>query len=196
MARVLVACEFSGRVREAFKEKGHYAMSCDLLPTEIEGNHYQGNVLDILDDEWDLMVCHPPCTYTALSGMHWTQRGLRDPKLTDEAVDFAVALIESGIPKVCLEQPMSVLTKRYRKHDQVIQPWQFGEDAQKKTCLWLKGLPPLEETEYVPPTQYGLIWKYANQSPSGCNSLRNKQDRSRTFVGIARAMAEQWSPLL
>lgn len=196
MARVLVACEFSGAVRDAFTTEGHYAVSCDLLPSETLGNHYQGSVLDVLGEGWDLMVCHPPCTYMALSGMHWTQRGLRDPKLTEDAVEFAMRLITAPIPRICLEQPMSVLASRYRKQDQIIQPWQFGEDAQKKTCLWLKNLPLLEETEYVPPTQVGNLWMYANQTPSGNTKTNTGHERSRTYSGIARAMAKQWAPLL
>jgi len=148
--RVLVACEYSGRVREAFAKLGHEAMSCDLLPTDLAGNHYQGDVRDIVNDGWDLMIAHPPCTYLSVSGMHWTTRGLRDPKLTEDALDFVKELMSANIPKIAIENPISVISSRIRKPDQIIQPWHYGEDASKKTCLWLKGLPKLEiNTEQV-----------------------------------------------
>lgn len=142
--KVLVACEYSGRVRDAFTALGHDATSCDLLPTDSEGKHYQGDVRDILNEGWDIMIAHPPCTYLSVSGMHWTTRGLRDPKLTEDALDFVKELMTTNIPKIAIENPISVISSRIRKPDQIIQPWHYGEDASKKTCLWLKGLPKLE----------------------------------------------------
>jgi hypothetical protein len=142
--KVLIACEYSGKVRDAFLAAGHEAVSCDLLPTENPGPHYQGDVLDILDEGWDLMVAHPPCTYLSVSGMHWTTRGLRDPKLTEDALSFVQRLMDAPIDRIAVENPISVISSRIRKPDQIIQPWWFGEDASKKTCLWLKNLPKLE----------------------------------------------------
>lgn len=146
--KVLVACEYSGTVREAFARRGYQAVSCDLLPTEQEcssgSKHYQGDVRDILYDGWDLMVAHPPCTYLSVSGMHWTARGLRDPQLTEDALDFVRLLLDAPIERIALENPISVISSRIRKPDQVIQPWMYGHDASKKTCLWLKNLPLLQ----------------------------------------------------
>lgn len=142
--KILVACEYSGRVRDAFIAKGHNAMSCDLLPTDSPGPHYQGDVFDIIEDGWDLMIAHPPCTYLAVSGMHWTTRGFRDPQLTEDALTFVQRLMDAPIDRIAIENPISVISSRIRKPDQIIQPWWFGEDASKKTCLWLKNLPRLE----------------------------------------------------
>jgi site-specific DNA-cytosine methylase len=192
MFRVLVACEFSGVVREAFKAKGCYAMSCDLLDTEIPGEHYKGDVRDVLNDGWDLMIAHPPCTFLSVSGMHWTTRGLRDPQLTEDALDFVKLLLEAPIEKICLENPVSVISSRIRKPDQIIQPWMFGHDISKKTCLWLKNLPKLEPTDLI------IRNRYSNQTPSGQNKLGPSPDRwkerSKTYQGIAEAMANQWTP--
>jgi hypothetical protein len=161
--QVLVACECSGRVRDAFIRRGHDAISCDLLPTDAPGPHYQGDVRDMLrDDYWsrefdyqigqfDLLIAHPPCTYLCRSGMHWTARGLRDPQLTEDALDFVRTLLDAPIPRICLENPVGAISPRIRKPDQIISPFQFGEDASKKTCLWLKGLPLLEPTQFVEP---------------------------------------------
>ncbi len=142
--KVLVACEYSGRVRDAFLALGHDAMSCDLLPTDVPGPHYQGDVFDIINDGWDLMVAHPPCTYLSVSGMHWTTRGLRDPQLTEDALQFVQRLMDAPIKHIAIENPISIISSRIRKPDQIIQPWWFGHDASKKTCLWLKNLPKLE----------------------------------------------------
>lgn len=194
--RVLVACEFSGTVRDAFISKGHDAMSCDLLPTEKPGPHYQGDVTDIINDGWDLMIAHPPCTYLSVSGMHWTNRGLRDPKLTEDSLDFVRILLNSGIDKIALENPVSIISSRVRKPDQVIQPWQFGHDASKKTCLWLKNLPVLKPTKIIEPRIVMGKKRWGNQTDSGQNKLPPSKDRwkirSATFQGIADAMAEQW----
>lgn len=194
--RVLVACEYSGRVRDAFRSKGHDAISCDILPTDVEGPHYQGDVLDILNDGWDLMIAHPPCTYLSVSGMHWTTRGLRDPKLTEDALEFARRLLEAPIEKIALENPISVISSRIRKPDQIIQPWQFGHDASKKTCLWLKNLPLLQPTHIVDPRIIDGKKRWGNQTDSGQNKLAPSEDRwkirSETYHGIADAMAQQW----
>jgi hypothetical protein len=196
--RVLIACEFSGTVRDAFLRKGHYALSCDLLPCEssASGDHYQGNVLDILDHGWDLMIAHPPCTYLSVSGMHWTRRGLRDPKLTEDALGFVRALMGAPIARIAIENPVSILSSRIRKPDQIVQPWQFGHDASKKTCLWLKNLPPLRPTSIIEPRIISGRKRWGNQTDSGQNRLGPSADRwkvrSATYQGIADAMAAQW----
>jgi hypothetical protein len=193
--RVLVACEYSGTVRDAFIRRGHYAASCDLLPSESPlGDHYQCSVLDILDHGWDLMIAHPPCTYLSVSGMHWTTRGLRDPKLTEDALEFVQQLMDAPIPRIAIENPVSIISSRIRKPDQIIQPWWFGHDASKKTCLWLKNLPLLQPTDMLPGD---AKTRRANQTPSGQNKLGPSKDRwkirSATYQGIADAMAAQWS---
>jgi len=197
--RVLVACEYSGVVRDAFIQAGHEAMSCDLLPTEVPGPHYEGSILDILDNGWDLMIAHPPCTYLSVSGMHWTTRGLRDPKLTEDALEFVKLLMQAPIPKIAIENPVSVISSRIRKPDQIIQPWQFGHDASKKTCLWLKGLPLLTPTKAVEPRVVDGKKRWANQTDSGQNRLPPSKNRwkirSATYQGIAQAMVEQWGNL-
>ena len=195
--RVLVACEYSGVVRDAFIARGHDAMSCDLLPTEQPGPHYQGDVRDVLHDGWDLMIAHPPCTYLSVSGMHWTKRGLRDPQLTEDALGFVRLLLDAPIERIALENPVSVISSRIRKPDQIINPWQFGHDASKKTCLWLKGLQPLQPTDVVEPRLVNGSKRWGNQCDSGQNKLGPSEDRwkirSTTYPGIAAAMAEQWS---
>lgn len=194
--RVLVACEYSGRVRDAFLRNGHDAMSCDLLPTDVPGPHYQGDVRDVLSEGWDLMVCHPPCTYLTVAGMHWTKRGLRDPKLTEDALEFVGLLLGAPINRIALENPVSVISSRIRKPDQIIQPYQFGHDASKATCLWLKNLPPLRPTGFVEPRVVNGRNRWANQTDSGQNRLAPSSDRwkirSETYKGIADAMATQW----
>lgn len=185
--KVLIACEFSGRVRDAFIAKGHDAMSCDLLPTEQPGPHYQGDVLDILDAGWDLMIAHPPCTDLAVSGARYFKYKLCRQGM---ALEFVRELLNAPIEKIALENPVGVISTHIRKPDQIIQPWMFGEDASKKTCLWLKNLPPLLATNTI------IKQRYANQTPSGRNNLPPTPDRwklrSITYQGIADAMAEQW----
>lgn len=197
MAKVLVACEYSGVVRDAFRARGHDAMSCDILPTDAPGPHYQGDVLDILNDGWDLMIAHPPCTYLSVSGMHWTTRGLRDPKLTEDALAFVRALLGAPIPRIAVENPVSVISSRIRPPDQIVQPYQFGHDASKKTCLWLVGLPLLKPTDLIAPRVVDGKTRWGNQTNSGQNRLGPSEDRwkvrSRTYEGIAAAMAAQWS---
>lgn len=197
--KILVACEYSGRVRDAFIKNGHEALSCDLLPTDSPGPHYQGDVRDILGDGWDIMIAHPPCTYLSVSGMHWTKRGLRDPQLTEDALDFVRLLLDAPIPRIALENPISVISSRIRKPDQIITPYQFGHDASKKTCLWLKNLPPLKQTDYVEPRIIDGKPRWGNQTDSGQNKLAPSADRwkirSETYPGIAAAMADQWGNL-
>lgn len=194
--RVLVACEYSGTVRDAFAAAGHYAVSCDLLSSGAPGLHYQGDVAEVLDLEWDLMIAHPPCTYLAVSGMHWTTRGLRDPKLTEAALDFVKLLMSASIERIAIENPISVISSRIRKPDQVIAPYQFGHDASKKTCLWLKNLPQLSPTTFVEPRIVNGRPRWGNQTDSGQNKLAPSEDRwkirSTTYSGIAKAMADQW----
>jgi len=197
--KVLVACEYSGVVRDAFLRAGHYALSCDLLPCEstASGDHYQGDVRDVLDHGWDLMIAHPPCTYLSVSGMHWTKRGLRDPKLTEDALGFVRALMDAPIESIAIENPVSVISSRIRKPDQIVQPWQFGHDASKKTCLWLKNLPLLHATKIVEPRIINGRKRWGNQTDSGQNRLAPSADRwkirSATYQGIADAMAAQWA---
>jgi len=194
--KVLVACEYSGKVRDAFTKSGHFAMSCDLLPSDVPGLHYQGDVLNIINDGWDLMIAHPPCTYLSVSGMHWTTRGIRDPKLTEDALQFVQMLMDAPIKHIAIENPVSVISSRIRKPDQIIQPWWFGHDASKKTCLWLKNLPLLMPTNKLDGDNKT---RRANQTASGQNKLPPSKDRwkirSETYQGIADAMAEQWGKL-
>ena len=243
--RVLVACEFSGTVRDAFTALGHDAWSCDLLPTDSPGLHYQGDVLDLLegwtpvrfsrecdpegDDycqntqqdcgeckcygptqdgieytekngvllgrpedhpHWDLMIAHPPCTYLASSGLHWNGRIPGRSQLTTDSLTFVAQLLNAPIEKIALENPIGRINTAIRKPDQIVQPWMFGEDASKSTCLWLKNLPKLEPTNVIKKERYG------NQTPSGQNKLGPSPDRwkirSKTYQGIADAIAAQW----
>ncbi len=144
--RVLIACEFSGTVRDAFIRRGHEALSCDLLPTESPGPHHQGDVREILNDGWDLMVAHPSCQFLAVSGARWMAQRR---KKTEEALDFVRLLLKAPIPHIALENPVSIISTRIRKPDQIIQPWMFGHGETKATCFWLKNLPKLEPTDVV-----------------------------------------------
>lgn len=195
--KVLVACEFSQTVCNAFRDKGHDAWSCDLL--ETLGNpkyHIQGDVFDILDDGWDLMIAHPPCTYLSSSGLHWNKKDLSRQKLTDEAIEFVKKLFYCNIPKIAIENPIGCLSTKMEKPSQIIQPYEFGEDASKRTCLWLKNLPKLVGTKYVPPRMVDGKPRWANQTDSGQNRLGPSEDRwklrSLTYKGIAEAMANAW----
>jgi hypothetical protein len=189
--KVLVACEFSGIVREAFAKKGHDVMSCDLLPTEQPGNHYQGDVRDILDEGWDLMIAHPPCTHLAVSGARWFKNKQVEQK---EAIDFFMCLVNAHIERIAIENPVSIMSTHYRKPDQIIQPWMFGHEATKTTCLWLKHLPILRPTTVVGKGKRHIT-KSGKSLPDWYNippiEGRSKM-RSITFTGIAEAMAEQW----
>lgn len=179
--RVLIACEFSGTVRDAFRARGHDAVSCDLLPTDSPGPHIQGDVLEVLGQGWDLMVAHPPCTHLAVSGARWFHRKQQEQQ---EALAFVRALLDAPIPKIALENPVSIISSRIRKPDQTIQPWMFGHGETKATCLWLKNLSLLTPTAIVE----GREARVHKMPPS----LNRWKERSRTYQGIARAMAAQW----
>jgi site-specific DNA-cytosine methylase len=179
--KILIACEYSGTVREAFSKLGHDAWSCDILETEIPGNHLQCDVREILGDGWDMMIAHPPCTHLAVSGARW----FKDKKVEQaEALEFVRLLLAAPIKRIALENPISIISSHIRKPDQIIQPWQFGHGETKATCLWLQNLPKLQPTNIVEGREQ-RIWKM----PPGENRWK---ERSRTFEGIAQAMANQW----
>lgn len=179
--KVLIACEFSGTVRDAFLKRGHDALSCDLLPSETPGPHYQGDVRDILNNGFDLMIAHPPCTHLAVSGARWFALKRKEQ---EAALDFVRLLMAAPIPRFALENPISIISSKIRKPDQIIQPWQFGHGETKATCLWLKGLPLLKPTAIVS----GRVGRVHYLPPSP----ERWRERSRTYQGIADAMAEQW----
>jgi hypothetical protein len=181
----LIACEYSGVVRDAFTAKGHYAMSCDLLPSETPGMHHKGDVRDLLFDAWDLLIAHPPCTHLSVSGARWFKDKLPEQA---EALDFVQLLLEAPIARIALENPISIISSRIRKPDQIIQPWQFGHGETKATCLWLKNLPALVPTDIVEGREARV-----HKMPPGPDRWK---DRSRTFIGIAAAMADQWGETL
>lgn len=194
--RVLVACEYSGTVRDAFKAKGHDAWSCDILPTDKEGQHYQCDVREVLDKEWDLMIAHPPCTYLTNSGVTWLHRDPSRWQKLDEAAEFFRTLLNAPIPRICIENPIMHKHAKERigvHQSQVIQPWMFGHMEQKATCLWLKGLPLLKPTNDVK----AEMLKLPDSQRQRLHYLPPSKDRwkirSTTFQGIADAMAEQWS---
>jgi hypothetical protein len=195
--RVLIACEYSGRVREAFRARGHDAWSCDLLPAD-DGSpyHYTQDVLPLLTGDWDMLIAFPPCTYLCSSGLHWNTRRPERALLTKDALDFVRALLDAPIPKIALENPVGCISTRIRPYDQKIQPYQFGEDASKQTCLWLKNLPHLQPTRYVEPRMVNGKPRWGNQTDSGQNRLGPSEDRwkirSMTYQGIADAMARTW----
>lgn len=179
--RVLVACEYSGAVRDAFRARGHDAVSCDLLPTDAPGPHYQGDVRDVLGDGWDLMVAHPPCTHLAVSGARWFKHKQAEQA---QALEFVRLLLAAPIPRIALENPVSIISSRIRKPDQVIQPWQYGHGETKATCLWLKNLPLLRPTDVVEGREARI-----HRMPPSPDRWKL---RSATFPGIAAAMADQW----
>ena len=183
MLKVLVACEYSGRVRDAFIKRGHFAMSCDLLPTDVPGLHYQGNVFDVIGRGWDLMIAHPPCTHLAVSGArHFAAK--RASGVQQEALEFVRNLLDAPIPRIALENPVSIISSQIRKPDQIIQPWQFGHGETKATCLWLKGLVKLKPTNIVEGREAKV-----HLMPPGPDRWKK---RSTTYQGIADAMAMQW----
>jgi len=182
--RILVACEYSGTVRDAFIRSGHDAVSCDLLPTDVPGPHYQGSVLDIINDGWDMMIAHPPCTHLAVSGARWFREKQTEQA---EALDFVRLLMDADIPRIAIENPVSIISSRIRKPDQIIQPWQFGHGETKATCLWLKNLPKLTPTNIVE----GREARIHKMAPSP----NRWKERSKTYQGIADAMAAQWGIL-
>ena len=183
--RVLVACEYSGRVREAFRKLGHDAWSCDLLESEDGSDyHFQGDVMQVIkSSSWDLMIAHPPCTHLAVSGArHFARK--RESGEQQEAIDFFMALANADIPMMAIENPVCIMSSVWRKPDQIIQPWQFGHGETKATCLWLKGLPKLTPTNIVEGREARI-----HKMPPGPSRWK---ERSRTFQGIADAMAKQW----
>ena len=198
--RVLLACEFSGVVRDAFHRKGHYAVSVDLLKTERpdwtldrftqirtynenRGIHIQGDVLDVINSDWDMMIAFPPCTHLAVSGARWFKEKQKDGR-QQQGIDFFMKLANADIPKICIENPIGIMSTQYRKPDQIIQPWQFGHGETKATCLWLKGLPKLQPTDIVD----GREARIHKMPPSKARGYL----RSITYQGIADAMADQW----
>ena len=216
--RVLVACEYSGRVRDAFRSRGHDAMSCDLLPTDVDGPHNRGDIMDVLHDGWDLMIAHPPCTYLTIAA-EWAYKDEQKKKIKpgtlvgqarrearEEAIKFVIALANAPIERIAIENPVGVLSSRWREPDQFIQPYEYGEDASKKTCLWLKNLPKLTPTGVFPqrlaPSADGRSYsfRWGNQTDSGQNREPPSDDRwkvrSTTWQGWADAMAEQWGGLI
>jgi hypothetical protein len=197
--KVLIACEFSGIVRDAFKHAGHDAWSCDLLPTERPGQHLQQPVEQILDAGWDLMIAHPPCTYLSRAGARWWNQPERQ-KLADAAAEFVFMLRDAPIPRIAIENPIGQLNKRWRYPDQTIQPWQFGHPYTKATCLWLKNLPPLEPTLIHPGPYQAFLrsntgWNARKGGKTQRGVVHSPKDASRTFQGIALAMAAQWGSL-
>lgn len=182
---VLIGCEYSGSVRDAFIAMGHNAMSCDLLDTDVPGPHYKGSVFDVIDYPWDLAIFHPPCTHLSVSGARHFEEKRMDGR-QQAAVSFFMSLVRRSahIPKTAFEQPISIMSTMWRKPDQIIQPWMFGHGETKATCFWLKGLLPLEATNIVE----GREARIHNMPPS---EDRWKL-RSATFQGVAKAMAEQW----
>lgn len=189
--RVLIACEYSGTVRDAFIRAGHDAVSCDLLPTEKPGPHYEGDVFDIIGDGWEMMIAHPPCTHLAVSGARWFGEKRQQQK---NALDFVRRLMDAPIPRICIENPVSIISSRIRKPDQIIQPYMFGHEATKTTCLWLKNLPLLAPTDVVEKGERHVT-KSGKSLPKWYNlppSPDRWKERSRTFEGIAEAMAAQW----
>ena len=203
--RVLIACEYSGRVREAFRKRGHDAWSCDLLPAEDDSPfHFQEDVGPVLERGWDLVIAHPPCQYLAVSGLHWNARLPARAAHAAEAVEFFMQFTRLSC-RWAIENPIGCMSSLFRKPDQIIQPYQFGHDASKRTCLWLNNLPLLIPTKQFPPRMVGDKARWGNQTDDGQNVVytpkgtvmawndkRLWKERSRTFQGIAEAMADQW----
>ncbi len=191
--RVLIACEFSGRVRDAFIKKGHDAWSCDLLPTESPGPHIEGNVLEVLNDGWDLMIAHPPCTHLACSGAVWFPEKIADGR-QQQAIDFFLDLAYANINKICIENPVGIMSTHFRLPDQTIQPYEYGNPHRKRTCLWLKNLPLLRPTKIVEPELITLKNGKTMDRTYAClwSSPDRGKLRSVTYSGIAEAMASQW----
>ena len=193
--KVLVACEYSGIVRDAFTSKGHDAWSCDILPTESPGNHFQGDVLEHLDKGWDIMIAHPPCTHLAVSGARWFTEGKKPWSLQEDALDFVRKLLNAPIDKIALENPVSVISTKIKKPNQIIQPFEYGHDVTKRTCLWLKNLPNLKPTKIVKPDIVLVNGKKMSRMHYESFKLPSKERskvRSKFYTGIAEAMADQW----
>jgi hypothetical protein len=202
--KVLIACEYSGATRDAFKDAGHYAVSCDLLPTDVPGFHHRCDVFDVISEGWDLMIAHPPCTYLCSSGLHWNKRpegiAINREGKTLEALDFVRRLMTVDIPYIAIENPIGRIGTAIRKADQFIQPHEFGHNASKRTGLWLKGLPKLTPTAYIEPRIVQGKKRWANQTDSGQNALPPSKDRwkirSTTYGGWSKAMADQWGEFI
>lgn len=190
--KVLIACEFSGTVREEFRKLGHDAWSCDLLPTEIEGKHIQGDCMEIINDGWDLMIAHPPCTHLAVSGAAWFKNKQNEQL---EALVFVENLMTCNIPRIAIENPVSVISSWIRKPEQIIQPYHFGHMERKTTCLWLKNLPKLNHETDLEYEVKKLPEKLQNPLHYLPPSPDRWKLRSKTYKGIAKAMAEQWGKL-
>jgi len=193
--KILVACEYSGIVRDAFTAKGHDAWSCDILPTESPGNHFQGDVLEHLDKGWDIMIAHPPCTHLAVSGDRWFTEGKKPWSLQEDALDFVRKLLNAPIDKIALENPVSVISTKIKKPNQIIQPFEYGHDVTKRTCLWLKNLPNLKPTKIVKPDIVLVNGKKMSRMHYESFKLPSKERskvRSKFYTGIAQAMAYQW----
>lgn len=189
--KILIACEFSGRVRDAFRAKGHDAISCDILPSDSPGPHYQGDVFDILGELWDMMIAFPPCTHLAVSGAkHFAAK--RADGRQQQGIDFFMALANADhIPKIAIENPIGIMSSIWRKPDQVIQPWEHGDPFQKSTCLWLKGLPLITPTNIVSKGDF-YISPQGKKLPKWYSDNKSAKNRSTTFQGIANAFASQW----
>lgn len=191
--KILVGCELSGIVRDSFIKKGHNAISCDILPSDKPGPHYQGDIIDIIYDGWDAAIFFPTCTYLCSSGLHWNKRVKGRQEKTELSLEFVRLLLTAPIEKIALENPIGCISSRIRKPDQIIQPWQFGHPESKSTCLWLKNLPLLKPTNILKKPSSG---RWDNQTPSGQNKLGPSDNRakirSKTYKGIADAMAQQW----
>ena len=190
--KVLIACEYSGRVRDAFIAQGHDAISCDILPTDSPGPHYQGDVRDILEDGFDLMIAHPPCTHLAVSGAKHFWRKEKEQK---EALNFVRLLMNCNIPRWCIENPISIISSRIRPPDQIIQPYEYGDPFQKSTCLWLKNLPLLKPTKIVDKGEF-YISPSGKKLPKWYSEDKSWISRSRTFQGIANAFGNQWGAMV
>jgi hypothetical protein len=197
--RVLIACEFSGTVREAFAKLGHDAWSCDLEPTSLPGNHYQGDMFDIVNDGWDLIIAHPPCTHLAVSGARHFEKKRADGR-QQQGIDFFMRVVNIDVPKLAVENPIGIMSTLYRKPEQIIQPFEYGHEATKSTCLWLKGLPLLKPTNIVSKGEFVTFpsGKRMNKWYADSSKLSPKERekwRNKTFQGIADAMADQWGKL-
>ena len=196
--KILVGCEESQAVTIRMREKGHYAFSCDIVPCSGEHPewHLQQNIFELLDEKWDMLIAFPPCTYLSVSGLHWNKKNAERRKKTELALVFVQKLMNADIEKIAIENPVSCISSRIRKPDQIIQPYEYGEDASKKTCLWLKNLPLLMPTKYIQPRIINGKKRWGNQTDSGQNKLGPSFDRARlrskTYPGIAEAMCNQW----
>ena len=202
--KILVACEYSGAVREAFRKLGHNAMSCDFLPADDESkHHYQGDMFDLFPNgenvnQFDMVIAFPPCTYLCSSGLHWNKRQPERAAKTEQALQFVEAIMNLPVERIAIENPVGCISTRIRKYDQMVQPYEYGDDASKRTCLWLKGLPKLQPNpgDYVSPRMVDGKPRWANQTDSGQNRLGPSdtrwKERSKTYPGIAKAMAEAW----